>query len=69
MTIEGLTSRFVQGSPPGAYYGVTGWTELNAAGDRRYANFDFWAVRPSAGTHAWKRVAGYDTKLGTLDRP
>jgi branched-chain amino acid transport system substrate-binding protein len=65
--IEGLATRFVAAA--GAFHGATGWTALNAAGDRRYANFDFWAVRPSGGTHAWVRVAGYDTKLGTLDRP
>jgi len=66
--IDGLAARFVTAA--GSYYGVTGWTELNAAGDRRYANFDFWAVRPmGGGTHAWVRVAGYDTRAGTLDRP
>jgi branched-chain amino acid transport system substrate-binding protein len=65
--IDGLTSRFVAAAA--SFYGATGWTALNAAGDRRYANFDFWAVRPAGGTHGWTRVAGYDTKLGTLDRP
>ncbi|HVG45913.1 MAG TPA: ABC transporter substrate-binding protein [Longimicrobium sp.] len=65
--IQGLASRFVTAA--GSFYGATGWTALNAAGDRRYANFDFWAVRPSGSTHAWTRVAGYDTKLGTLSRP
>jgi len=52
----------------GSYFGATGWTVLNDAGDREYANFDFWAVRPSGATHAWTRVAGFDTKLGTLTR-
>ena len=64
--IQGLASRFVTAA--GSYYGATGWTALNAAGDRRYANFDFWAVRQSGTTPVWMRVAGYDTKLGTLDR-
>ena len=50
------------------YYGATGWTVLNAAGDRQYADFDFWAVRPSGSTHAWTRVAGYETRSGTLSR-
>ncbi len=67
VSIEGLASRFVEAA--GSYYGATGWTALNAAGDRAYANFDFWAIRPSGTTtHVWMRVAGYDTKLGTLDR-
>ncbi|HYH81759.1 MAG TPA: ABC transporter substrate-binding protein [Longimicrobium sp.] len=61
-----LAARFV--STAGSYYGATGWTVLNAAGDRQFANFDFWAVRPSGSTHAWTRVALYDTKLGTLTR-
>jgi branched-chain amino acid transport system substrate-binding protein len=51
------------------YYGATGWTLLNAAGDRQYANFDFWAIRRPGASHLWTRVAGYDTKLGTLNRP
>jgi branched-chain amino acid transport system substrate-binding protein len=65
--VDSLANRFVQAA--GAYYGATGWTALNAAGDRRYANFDFWAVRPSGATSTWVRVAGYDTKSGTLSRP
>jgi ABC-type branched-subunit amino acid transport system substrate-binding protein len=28
------------------YFGVTGSTELNDAGDRKYGSYDFWAVRP-----------------------
>jgi branched-chain amino acid transport system substrate-binding protein len=28
------------------YIGVTGRTELNDAGDRKYGSYDFWAVRP-----------------------
>jgi branched-chain amino acid transport system substrate-binding protein len=29
-----------------SYVGVTGTTQLNDAGDRKYASYDFWAVRP-----------------------
>jgi branched-chain amino acid transport system substrate-binding protein len=50
------------------YFGATGWTLLNAAGDRKYANFDFFGVRTSGGTRAWTRVAQYDTRSGTLTR-
>jgi branched-chain amino acid transport system substrate-binding protein len=67
VTIEGLTSRFETAA--GSFHGATGWTALNEAGDRRYANFDFWAIRPSGGTHAWVRVGGYDTQAGTLTGP
>jgi branched-chain amino acid transport system substrate-binding protein len=61
-----LAARFV--ATAGSYYGATGWTVLNPAGDRQYANFDFWAVRPAGAAHAWTRVADYDTKLGILTR-
>jgi branched-chain amino acid transport system substrate-binding protein len=64
--VDSLASRFVQAA--GAYHGTTGWTALNAAGDRAFADFDFWAVRPSGATHVWTRVAGYETRSGTLSR-
>jgi branched-chain amino acid transport system substrate-binding protein len=64
--VDSLASRFVAAA--GTYHGTTGWTALNAAGDRAYADFDFWAIRPSGATHAWTRVAGYETRSGTLSR-
>lgn len=66
VAVDSLATRFVQAA--GAYHGTTGWTALNAAGDRAYADFDFWAIRPSGSTHAWTRVAGYETRSGTLSR-
>jgi len=66
VSADELAARFV--ATAGSFYGATGWTVLNAAGDRQYADFDFWAVRPSGATHAWTRVAGYDTRQGTLTR-
>ncbi|MBV9109930.1 MAG: ABC transporter substrate-binding protein, partial [Gemmatimonadetes bacterium] len=67
VTTDELAAKFV--ATAGSYYGATGWTVLNAAGDRQYADFDYWAVRPSGASHAWTRVASYDTRLGTLTRP
>lgn len=64
--LDSLASRFVQTAA--TYHGTTGWATLNAAGDRQFADFDFWAIRPSGSTHAWTRVAGYDTRSGTLSR-
>lgn len=64
--VDSLAARFVEVA--GAYHGTTGWTALNAAGDRRYADFDFWAIRPAGASHAWTRVAGYETRSGTLSR-
>jgi branched-chain amino acid transport system substrate-binding protein len=66
VAVDSLSARFVQTAA--TYHGTTGWTALNAAGDRQYADFDFWAVRPSGASHAWTRVAGYETRSGTLSR-
>ncbi|HSU12521.1 ABC transporter substrate-binding protein [Longimicrobium sp.] len=66
VSIDELSARFV--ATAGSFYGATGWTVLNPAGDRQYADFDFWAVRPAGSGHAWTRVASYDTRLGTLTR-
>lgn len=64
--LDSLAARFREAA--GTYHGTTGWTALNAAGDRQYADFDFWAIRPSGASHAWTRVAGYETRSGTLTR-
>jgi branched-chain amino acid transport system substrate-binding protein len=64
--LDSLSARFTDAAA--TYHGTTGWTALNAAGDRRFADFDFWAIRPSGATHAWTRVAGYETRSGTLSR-
>jgi branched-chain amino acid transport system substrate-binding protein len=44
----------------GHYQGVTGSTELDAAGDRLNGDFDFWAVRLLNGSYAWVRVGTYN---------
>lgn len=49
-------------------FGATGWTVLNAAGDRKYGDFDFWAVRQVAGAPAWIRVAQYETRTKRVVR-
>jgi branched-chain amino acid transport system substrate-binding protein len=64
--VDSLAARFVEAAE--SYHGATGWAALNAAGDRRYADFDFWAIRPSGSGHAWTRVAGYETRSGILSR-
>jgi branched-chain amino acid transport system substrate-binding protein len=59
-SVETLRTRFIAAA--GSYYGATGWTVLNPAGDRAVADFDFWAIRGGA----WTRVGQYDTRAGTL---
>jgi branched-chain amino acid transport system substrate-binding protein len=59
---DSLAARFQVAA--GTHYGATGWTVLNAAGDRREGIFDFWAIR----SRTWVQVASYDTRQGTLTR-
>jgi branched-chain amino acid transport system substrate-binding protein len=61
---------FTQAFPHEAssFFGTTGWTVLNAAGDRQFGNFDFWAIREEDGTLQWKPVAHYNTASGDLRR-
>jgi len=46
------------------FSGVTGSTALDAAGDRRSSDFDFWAVRSVNGSAVWVRTGTYHD--GTL---
>lgn len=41
------------------YWGVTGPTALDAAGDRKIGNFDFWTVRNAGGAADWVRTAQF----------
>ena len=49
-------------------YGASGWTALNAAGDRRFGNFDFFALSLSGTSSAWSLRAQYDTQRRVLTR-
>jgi branched-chain amino acid transport system substrate-binding protein len=51
-----------------SHYGATGWTVLNDAGDRRYGDFDFWAIRVVEAQPRWERVARYETRTGRVVR-
>ncbi|HUQ19063.1 MAG TPA: ABC transporter substrate-binding protein [Gemmatimonadaceae bacterium] len=61
-----LKTKFVASA--NSYFGATSWTALDAAGDRKYADFDFFAIRKVGSTSQWTRVGQYDTKLGVLTR-
>jgi len=43
------------------YFGATGWTSLNEAGDRRSGDYDFWAIREVNGALAWKKVLTFQS--------
>jgi len=49
-------------------YGSSGWTVLNAAGDRKFGDFDFFALSLSGTSSAWSLRGQYDTQRGVLTR-
>ena len=51
-----------------SYKGITGNTSLNQFGDRKYGDYDFWAVRNNESNHdsfVWKRVGKYVPNVRT----
>ncbi len=42
-----------------SFNGVTGLTEFNEAGDRKFASYDIWAIKEKDGIFIWERVAKY----------
>jgi len=55
-----------------SYYGITGNTALNAAGDRKFARYDFWSIMQENGAYNWKKVGSYgvdpETGKGVITR-
>ena len=41
---------------------------LNAAGDRKYGDYAFWAIRLDDGAPRWANVAHFETRTGRLVR-
>ncbi len=62
--IDSLKAAFV--SEANSTVGITGSTKLNAAGDRKTANFDFWGVRRDGDVFIWKKIAFYDASSDTI---
>jgi branched-chain amino acid transport system substrate-binding protein len=49
------------------YYGVTGWTQLEASGDRVAAIYEIWkVVTPSGGTPSWVYAGSWDATTNTF---
>lgn len=42
------------------YFGITGWTRLNAAGDRAAGAFDFSGLCPAGAAYAWRHLGTYE---------
>ena len=51
-----------------AFYGASGWTKLNEAGDRKYGDFDFFSLAQSGANFSWVLSAQYNTQTGALTR-
>lgn len=66
LNIEQLKHAFTTAAS--THFGATGWLVLNAAGDRKYGDFDFWAVRDVDGAPGWTRVAQYETRTTRIVR-
>jgi branched-chain amino acid transport system substrate-binding protein len=50
------------------FYGASGWTKLNAAGDRKFGDFDFFALGQSGSAFSWGLAAQFNTQTGILTR-
>jgi len=48
-----------------SYYGATGWTALNEAGDRAFGDYDFWTIARVHEGYEWVRVARYTVSPGS----
>ena len=61
-SIGDLKAAFVRQA--NGYKGITGSTSLNSAGDRKFGNYDFWAIRDGV----WRQVAVYDEPSENITR-
>jgi branched-chain amino acid transport system substrate-binding protein len=43
------------------YYGVAGWPDLNANGDRAISDYDIWEVQASSGAYQWVNVGTWSS--------
>nr|QNO54185.1 penicillin-binding protein activator LpoA [Methanosarcinales archaeon ANME-1 ERB7] len=67
-TNDSATLKIALPQTAGSYFGATGWTVLNEAGDRKFGNYDFWAVREDNDTFMWEHVARYQVDPGLPGR-
>ncbi len=61
-SIGDLKAAFVRQA--NGYKGITGSTSLNSVGDRKFGNYDFWAIRDGV----WRQVAVYDEPSENITR-
>jgi branched-chain amino acid transport system substrate-binding protein len=63
-TFDSLLSGYIQTA--GEHQGMTGLTELNSAGDRKYGNFTMLGICGSEPNYSWMPVGSYNTATGSL---
>lgn len=61
---DALYSAYIQSAS--GYQGLTGLTELNEAGDRKYGNFTMMGICGSHPDYEWSPVGSYDAAAGVL---
>lgn len=50
------------------HFGASGWTALNAAGDRKLGSYDFWTVERRGSSYTWSVAAQYQFIPGAPPR-
>ncbi|HHE40485.1 MAG TPA: ABC transporter substrate-binding protein [Candidatus Cloacimonetes bacterium] len=50
-----------------SYYGSTGWTALNKAGDRKFGNYDFWEIEKKNGSYEWTSNLTFNEEEHTIN--
>jgi len=50
-----------------SYYGCTGWTALNKAGDRKFGNYDFWKIEEINGSYKWTSNLTFNEENHTIN--
>lgn len=48
------------------YYGITGRCAFDAAGDRKFASFEFWGIALPGSEYTWKAFGHYTNTTGQL---
>ncbi|MDD1727833.1 MAG: hypothetical protein LUQ50_02040, partial [Methanospirillum sp.] len=45
------------------FYGVTGYTSLTDAGERKFANIDYWRIKEDNGTYSWSKIGRFVNQM------
>lgn len=45
------------------FYGISGYTSVTDAGDRKYANIDFWTIKNNNGDYGWTKIGRFVNQM------